>query len=304
MNQSRKFRRRSGFTPAPFTPAPRGMQLPPEWNQVSADESARAGAAMQALQKMLPQRGLVLLSIPGGTSTQNVEAMACVHNLTDRSLVANTFQAFLDYWSGEVVMAHPDRAMVAALREGVASINDIPLGEVLKQLTSFLGQMVRSITHREFEAAADAALLLAASAISIYERAHPAQQHQAEGGSADASGAPPPAPMPPPREWPKGNTKETLVADLLERPQSENRDQLIEMARAGKFHDYEAEVATPKALLIDVLARFGFPDLAGKARDGGYDDEHATVVQQEELRHEVGSDIYDSLVGSKPRGTA
>lgn len=75
---------------------------------------------------------------------------------------------------------------------------------------------------------------------------------------------------------------------------------------AGNFTTTRASRPTPKALLVDVLSRFGYPDLAGKARDGGYDDERATVEQVEELRHDVGAETFDALTGNDPskRGQA
>lgn len=296
MSQSRKFRRQ-------YRAAARKDPMPPGWDKVEARERGRANEAMKAVQQMLPDRGLILLAIPQGASTQDVDAMACVHNLTDRSQVASVFESMLEWWSGQVIAAQPDRAAVAALREGVAAVSGIPRPEVARQLGATTMRVLEAMAKRQAPDSYDC-LMLATIGLTFFGDQHAPQQHQAPGGSADGSGAPQPAPMPPPRQWPKGNTKETLVADLLERPQSEQRDQIIEMAREGKFHDYEAEVSTPKQLLIDILARFGFPDLAGKARDGGYNDEHTTVVQAEELRVEVGAERYDDMMGSKPRGTA
>jgi hypothetical protein len=296
MSQSRKFRRQ-------YRAAARKDPMPPGWDKVESRERERVNEAMKAVQKMLPDRGLVLLAAPQGTSTQDVDAIACVHNLTDRAQVASLFEAMLEWWSGSVITAQPDRACVAALREGVGAVSDIPRPEVARQLGAATMRVLEAMAQRRAPDSQDC-LMLATIALTLFGDQHEPEQHQAPGGSADGSGAPPPAPLPPPRQWPKGNTKETLYADLLERPQSEHRDQLIEMARAGKFHDYESEVSNPKALLIDILARFGFPDLAGKARDGGYNDEHATLEQTEELRAEVGAERYDDMMGGKPRGTA
>jgi hypothetical protein len=112
-------------------------------------------------------------------------------------------------------------------------------------------------------------------------------------------------PIPPePREWPKGDTKKTLVEDLLAKPASPNRDQLIEMARKGIFHDFESELLGPKLILYEMLMRFGYPDLACKARDGGYDDEPATVEQVEEMRSELGPEMWDAIMGEKERPKA
>jgi hypothetical protein len=300
MNQSRKLQRRMRFKPAAH-----GMPLPAEWTTVQTAERDRASEAMTALQKMLPDRGIILLTIPSGTSSQNVEAMACVNNLADRSQVASVFEAMLEWWSPQIITAQPDRAAVAALREGVDAVNDIPIAEVARQLGATTMRVLEAIAARRL-ANTDDCLILATIALSLFGKTHQPVQHEAPGGSADGSGAPAPEPLPPRREWPKGNTKETLVADILERPQSEDRDQIIAMAREGKFHDYEAEVPTPKALLIDILSRFGYPDLAGKARDGGYNDEHQTLEQAEELRRDIGPDVHDAFLGVDPskRGKA
>lgn len=302
MSQSRKFKRRTAGVG--YRAAARDEPLPAEWHQVEDAERVRAGGAMRALQEMLPGRGIILLTVPRqGISTQNVEAIACVHNLTDRSTVASVFEAMLEWWSPDVITAQPDRACVAALREGVGAVSDIPSAEVARQLGATTMRVLDAITHRRTPDSDDC-LMLATIGLTFFGKNHEPQQHQAPGGSADASGAPPPAPLPPPREWPKGNTKETLVADLLEQPQSNWRDQLIALAREGRFHDYDSDVTNPKGLLIDMLARFGFPHLAGKTRDGGYDDEHPTIEQAEQLRADVGPERYDSLIGGKPRGTA
>lgn len=299
MNQSRKFRRQG------FRTGKRGEPLPPAWPQVEGAARELAGNAMKQLQQMLPGRGLVLLAIPSGVSSQDVEAMACVHNLPDRSQVASVFEAMLEWWSGEVITAQPDRAAVMALREGVGAISQIPVNEVARQIGETTMRLLKTLAkpHQPEDAIQDA-LLLAASALGIYGKYLAPKQHEVPGGPADGSNAPPREPLPPPREWPKGNTKETLVADLLERPQTEYRDQIITMAREGKFHDYESDVAAPKAVLIEILSRFGFPDLAGKARDGGYDDEHASVVQAEEIRASVGAEVYDSMIDPGKRGQA
>jgi hypothetical protein len=289
MNQSRKFRRQ-------FRAATRKDPLPPGWDQVEQRERGRVNEAMKTLQQMLPDRGLVLLAAPSGTAATDVDAIACVHNLTNRSQVASLFESMLEWWSGQVIAAQPDRACVAALREGVAAVKSVPRAEVARQLGATTMRVLEAIAQRQRPETEDC-LMLATVGLTLYSDRHEPEQHQPPGGFADASGAPPPAPMPPPRSWPKGNTKETLVADLLEHPPSVNRDQLIEMAREGKFHDWESEVAGPKMLLVDMLARFGFPELAGKARDGGYDDEPPTVEQLEVLRRDIGAERFDETMG-------
>lgn len=267
-----------------------------------------AEAALAAAVAALPDRPMVLLTAPSGDASRfDGAGLACVYNVTDRAAVAEMFQSMLDWWSGEVIHAHPDRLMTAALREGVASIRHLPIAELARGLGASTADLLKTVQARRpgtVDEITQHTLAIAVSAIAIFSKFNEANQHQPEGGTADASGSPQPAPMPPRQTWPKGNTKETLVADLLERPQSEHRDQIIEMARRGVFHDHESDCPTPKALLIDVLSRFGFPDLAGKARDGGYDDEPMTVVQSEELRASVGPQVFDALIPPKGRGVS
>jgi hypothetical protein len=298
MSTGRKFRR-----------AQKGDPLPRSWGNVAEKRRAELDAALKVIVQMLPDRPVVLLTAPPNSSFEDVEAFGCAYNVTDRSLVANMFQAMLDWWSGDVILAQPDRAAVTALREGVASIGHLHIGELARGLGAATVDLLKTIEARKVGTAGDIvtnSVGIAATALAIMAKFIEHQQHEPEGGTADASGAPQPAPMPPPREWPPGDTKSTLVADLLERPPSEDRDQIIEMARAGRFHIHESESATPKSDLVDVLARYGFPDLAGKARDGGYDHEPATLEQVEELRRDVGPEAFDALTGNDPgrRGQA
>jgi hypothetical protein len=288
-----------------FRRAQKTEPLPPSWAGVRDRHRAEVDKAMKVVQGMLPDRPVVVLTAPPGTSSQDVEAFACAYN-TDRSSVANIFQAMLEWWSDEVILAQPDRACVAAMREGVASIESLPIAELARGLGAATMDLLKTIEARKAATADDivtASVSIAVSALAIMSKFVAPAQHQPEGGTAEPSGAPPPAPMPAPRGWPPGDTKTTLVEDLLARPATEHRDQIIEMARRGAFHDYESDVATPKLMLIDCLARFGYPDLAGKARDGGYGNEHATLEQTEEMRA-GGAEFFDKLTGAKPRGSA
>lgn len=114
-------------------------------------------------------------------------------------------------------------------------------------------------------------------------------------------------PLPQPREWPPGDTKTTLVADLEGKPPGVLRDRLIQRAKAGRYHDFETELATPKVALYRELLDLGYDDLAQKVRDGGYDHERPTFEQTSELRDKVlreqlGSEAYDAMKGEKGRG--
>jgi len=113
------------------------------------------------------------------------------------------------------------------------------------------------------------------------------------------------APPVQPREWPRGDTKTTLVADLEQKPQSVLRDRLIAQARAGRYHDYETPLGTPKITLYKELANLGYDDLAQKVRDGGYDHEPPTFDQTRELREQILREhLGPEAVGEKGRGKA
>lgn len=90
-------------------------------------------------------------------------------------------------------------------------------------------------------------------------------------------------PLPQPRQWPPGDTKTTLVADLEAKPQSLLRDRLINKARAGHYHDFDTELATPKVTLYKELLGLGYADLAQKVKDGGYDHESPTEEEKDEM---------------------
>ncbi len=106
----------------------------------------------------------------------------------------------------------------------------------------------------------------------------------------------------PPREWPPGDTKVTLVRDLGTKPQSAARDQLMQRAAMGYYHDFESELETPKVQLYRDLKGAGFDDLAEKVKEGGYDHEPPTLEQQEQMRRDVGAEFYDSIMATPPRG--
>lgn len=65
---------------------------------------------------------------------------------------------------------------------------------------------------------------------------------------------------------------DTLVDDLLRKPQDSFRDELVRRALAGAYHDFKSEHPTPKVALIGDLVHYGYRDLARKARSGAYDD--------------------------------
>lgn len=69
----------------------------------------------------------------------------------------------------------------------------------------------------------------------------------------------------------KMRTKTDLVADLLHKPESKKRTELIDKAKEGYYHDFETPIATPKVQLVQDLEAAGFIDLAIKVKDGEYD---------------------------------
>ena len=101
-----------------------------------------------------------------------------------------------------------------------------------------------------------------------------------------------------------GTTKKELVEDLWKKPYSLKRAEIEKRAKRGDYHDFDSGLATPKITLVDDLRAAGFDDLAQKTIDGAYDDERPTVEQIEEMRQELGPELFDQIMDSKPRGSA
>lgn len=99
-----------------------------------------------------------------------------------------------------------------------------------------------------------------------------------------------------------GTTKKELVEDLWKKPYSLTRATIEQRAKRGDYHDYDSDLATPKMELVRDLRAAGFDDLAEKTIDGAYDDEHPTAAQLEEMRQDLGPEVFDAVMGSKPRG--
>lgn len=68
-------------------------------------------------------------------------------------------------------------------------------------------------------------------------------------------------------------TMDKLVEDLLHKPPSSLRTELVTNALSGRYHDYRSTLAFPKVQLVLELERYGFRDLARRAKRGDYDDE-------------------------------
>ena len=101
-----------------------------------------------------------------------------------------------------------------------------------------------------------------------------------------------------------GTTRKELLEDLWKKPYSLKRTEIEKRAKRGDYHDFDSDLATPKIALVNDLRAAGFEDLAQKTIDGAYDDERPTVEQIEEMRQELGPDVFDQVMGSKPRGSA
>lgn len=87
-----------------------------------------------------------------------------------------------------------------------------------------------------------------------------------------------------------------LVDDLLLKPQSYARDELLHRARRYRYHDYKSEDAMVSVTLVKHLKGAGFRDLAQNAADGKYDqqkdasDEWAQTPEGKEMMDMVEGD--------------
>jgi hypothetical protein len=96
-----------------------------------------------------------------------------------------------------------------------------------------------------------------------------------------------------------GTTKKDLVEDLRRKPRGLKRDLIMSLAFSGHYHDFDTKLEAPKMQLVTDLRAAGFDDLAQKTIDGAYDDEYPNAEQQEELRREIGAELYDDVMGTK-----
>jgi len=96
-----------------------------------------------------------------------------------------------------------------------------------------------------------------------------------------------------------GSTKKELLEDLRKKPRDIGRDLIMSLASTGHYHDFDTQLLAPKMQLVKDLRAAGFEDLALKTINGAYDDEYPTPEQAEELRKEVGAELYDEVMGKK-----
>jgi hypothetical protein len=70
------------------------------------------------------------------------------------------------------------------------------------------------------------------------------------------------------------STTKELVEILTERNTHGKYDKLIADAKAGKFHDFKSDEATPKTILAHELHKFkDLEDLADRVMEGEFDED-------------------------------
>lgn len=109
------------------------------------------------------------------------------------------------------------------------------------------------------------------------------------------------------------STRRELVELLVQKQKKLGRPSLnlkhvIDRARKGKYHDWDSDLATPKIQLVMDLGNIrgvDVTDIIRMVQDGEFDEE-PTPEQLEELRAEVGPEMYDKLFpeDAKKRGEA
>lgn len=254
-------------------------------------------AAADGLSRALPGRGWVLATAPAGADAFDMGNVGQITNMS-REHAITMLGGLIEWYRPRGVVVQPDPGTAAALRHTVEMMRAVPLEDVGANLPKSAASLSNALNEkREPNEVMGMAMLLATEALTVIDRLMPKT-------APEKAGVHMPAAPPAPRTWPKGNTKETLVADLEQKQQSETRDRLIAEAKAGRFHDYDSEEACGKMLLNAELRDAGYLDLAQKVIDGGYDDEHPTVEQSEEMRQQLGPELYDKLMGEKPRGVS
>jgi hypothetical protein len=65
--------------------------------------------------------------------------------------------------------------------------------------------------------------------------------------------------------------KELLLHDLNNKPPTDERNQMIKLAKRGVYSDFASPLTFPVLALIEHLGKLGYQDLAKKATDGKYD---------------------------------
>lgn len=73
-----------------------------------------------------------------------------------------------------------------------------------------------------------------------------------------------------------------LVDDLLAKPPSWSREEMLARARKLRYHDYKSEDAFCSIALVRHLKSAGFHDLAQNAADGKYDQQSDAIREWEQ----------------------
>jgi len=102
------------------------------------------------------------------------------------------------------------------------------------------------------------------------------------------------------RELPR--CTQALLLDLMAKPLSAAREDLIRWARKHRYHDYLSEHATPCVQLVHDLTAAGYADLAAKAAAGAYDagKEDAEAWMQSPEAQKIARDLMGPAGGPEP----
>ena len=85
--------------------------------------------------------------------------------------------------------------------------------------------------------------------------------------------------MSPPSDDQLDRGTKLLVDDLLAKPQSWSRDEMLTRARKFRYHDFKSEDALCSITLVKHLKSAGFHDLAQYAADGKYDQQRDAMEE-------------------------
>jgi hypothetical protein len=320
MSSKRKFQRQRG------TPESRES---PDQTQHRIGTEQRTRELADLVKSRIPEGlGFVLITATFGGSDDPFHDMAYVSTMR-REDSARLLTELVGRWLPSGIVTQPTHETATVMRESVHEIRQSAPAQILENIRKRLVELAACVEANDSHGVGSTALLLSCEALAIFdrcisrndrkgpERNEPAaEQRDWSRGHASARWRPETednvadmaaeevlrhaTPRDP--NVTVGDTKTTLVADLEAKPQTEQRDWIIAKAIAGEFHDYESDYAAPKMMLYKMLTEFGFHDIAQLVRDGRYDDEPATLEQEEELRSDIGPEFYDAVLGNKPRG--
>jgi len=85
-----------------------------------------------------------------------------------------------------------------------------------------------------------------------------------------------------------------LVDDLMQKPRSFDRDEILRRAKRFKYHDYKADHPTPEILLARHLIAAGYRDLAVRCAEGRYqqgkEEADAWLASESEETRQIAND--------------